>query len=66
MTKNTYLPHKNIHKKSWQSPNQYTSNQNDHILVDGRHALSIMAVSICRGADHNSDHQFDQVKYQQR
>ena len=34
--------------------------------MDGRNALSIMAVSSCRGADHNSDHQLDRAKYQHR
>jgi hypothetical protein len=41
----------------WQSPDERTNNQIDHVLVDGRHASSIIDVKICRGADCDLDNQ---------
>jgi len=34
--KSTYFPHKNIHDKTWQSPEEKTNNQIYHVLVVGR------------------------------
>jgi hypothetical protein len=33
----TYFPHKNICMEIWQATDGQTSNQRDHLLVDGRH-----------------------------
>jgi len=54
--KSTYIPHINIHKETWQSPDRRTSNQRDHILVDGRNRSSNMDVRRCRGADCDMNH----------
>jgi hypothetical protein len=62
----TYFPHKNINKDTWQSPDRRTNNQIDHVLVDGRHASSIMDVRSCRAADCDSDHHIVRIKCQQK
>jgi len=43
----TYFPHKNINKETWQSPERRTNNQMYCVLVDGRHASSIIVVRGC-------------------
>jgi hypothetical protein len=43
-----YFPHKNVHKKSWQSADGRTNNEFDRLLVDRRHASSIMDVGSCK------------------
>jgi hypothetical protein len=42
-----YFPHKNINKGTWQSSDRRTNNQIHHVMVDGRHASSIMVVRSC-------------------
>ena len=37
----TIFPHKNIHKLTWKSPNGFTSNQIDHILINGKWRRSL-------------------------
>ena len=52
----TRFQHLDIHKATWQSPDQRTRNQIDHIVIDGRHASSILDVRTLRGANMDSDH----------
>ena len=52
----TCLPHKEIHKQTWRSPDGKTNNQTDYILTDKRNASSILDVKSCRGANSDSDH----------
>ncbi|XP_055371836.1 uncharacterized protein LOC129605867 [Condylostylus longicornis] len=57
--------HKRIHKYTWKIPGG-GNNQIDHILVDRRHATTILDVKSCRGADCDSDHYLIWVKFRQR
>jgi hypothetical protein len=40
-----------LHKVTWQSPDNETGNQIDHILVDRRHYMNICDVRSTRGAE---------------
>ena len=62
----TLFQHKRIHKETGNSPNEFTSNQIDHVMIDYRHATSILDVKSCRGADCDSDHYMVKIKYRQR
>lgn len=48
----TMFPHKNIHKLTWKSPDSSTTNQIDHIFVNGGHCWSLPDVR----ADVYTDH----------
>jgi hypothetical protein len=52
----TLFQHKRIHKETWRSPDETTSNQIDHATIDSQHATDILDVKTCRCADCNSDH----------
>jgi hypothetical protein len=52
----TYIMHKRIHLKTWQSPDGHTSNQIDHCLIDGRHLSDVKDVRARRGANKDSEH----------
>jgi len=53
VVKSTKLPHRNIHKYIWTSPDGKTHDQIDHILIDRRWHLSILDVPSFRGADYD-------------
>ena len=44
------------HKTTWNSPDGKTTNQIDHIAVNGKWRRSLQDVRVYRGADVNSDH----------
>ena len=52
----TIFPHKTIHKNTWIFPDGKTSNQIDHIAVNGKWMRSLQDVRTYCGADVNSDH----------
>ena len=53
---NNYFAHKNIHKKTWRSPDGNTNNEIDYICISKRWRSAIQDVRVYRGADVGSDH----------
>ena len=53
-------------KATWLSPDQNTKNQIDHVVIDGRHASSVMDVRVIRGANIGSDHYLVAAKVRTR
>jgi hypothetical protein len=62
----TLFQHKIIHKETWRSPDETTSNQSDHVMIDTPHATDILDVKSCRFSDCDSDHYMVKIKYRQR
>ncbi|XP_055632878.1 uncharacterized protein LOC129773303 [Toxorhynchites rutilus septentrionalis] len=54
--RSTFFPRKDIHKATWRSPDQHTTNQIDHVLIEGRFFSNITNIRSLRGADIDSDH----------
>jgi len=54
--KSKIFTHRNIHKRTWTSPDRKTHNQNDHILRDRVRPSSILDVPPFNGADCGTDH----------
>jgi hypothetical protein len=44
IVKSTMIPHRNIHKFTWISPDEKTHSQIDHILIDRRQDSSVLDV----------------------
>ncbi|CAG2222390.1 unnamed protein product [Mytilus edulis] len=60
----TLFKHKDIHKITWNSPNNRDKNQIDHIIIDGKWRRSLLDKRAFRGADVNSDHHLVIAKLQ--
>lgn len=55
---NSFFKHKNIHKKTWRSPDGPTTNEIDYICINKRWQSVLQDVRSCRGADIGSDHYY--------
>jgi hypothetical protein len=62
IVKSTPLPHRDIHKHTWTSPDGVTHNQIDHVLTDKRCHSNILDVRSFRGADCDTDHYLEVAK----
>jgi hypothetical protein len=60
------LPHRNIHKYTWTSPDAKTHNQIDHFLVDRQRHSNILDVRSYRAADCDTDHYLVVLKVRER
>ena len=54
----TLFKHKEIHKLTWNSPNNRDKNQIDHVIRNGKWRRSLLGTRSYRGAGVNSDHHF--------
>jgi hypothetical protein len=54
--KSTTLPHRDIHKHTWTSPDGITHNLIDHVVIDKRRHSNILDVRSFRGANCDTDH----------
>ena len=52
----TMVPHKDIHRYTWTSPNGQYRNQIDHVVIRSNFKRSVQDVKAYRGADVASDH----------
>ena len=50
------IPHRDVHKLTWYSPNGRDKNQIDHLMINGMWRWSLLVVWVRRGADVGSDH----------
>ena len=53
---NTFFPHKNIHKITWNSITKIIKNQIDHFCINKKFGSAVQDVRAFRGADIGSDH----------
>jgi hypothetical protein len=60
----TLFKHKDIHKITWNSPNNRDKNQINHIITNGKWRRSLLDTRAYRGADVNSDHHLIIAKLQ--
>ena len=66
VVKSTMFPHRNIRKYTWTSPDGYTHNQIDHVLINRRRHSSLLDVRSFRGADCDSDQYLVVAKLRER
>jgi hypothetical protein len=64
--KSTVLPHGNIHKYTWKSPDRKRHNQCDHILTDRQRLSSVLDARIFRAADRDTEHYLVVAKIRER
>ena len=50
----TLFDHRTIHKTTWRSPDNVTSNQIDHVMINGKWRKSLLDVRTYRRADIGS------------
>ena len=62
----TCFPHRRIHKQTWKSPDEYTVNQIDHVLISKRWASNVLDVRSYRGANCDTDHYLVKTTYRCR
>ncbi|PNF36586.1 hypothetical protein B7P43_G15045 [Cryptotermes secundus] len=60
------VPHRNIHKFTWTSPDGKIHNQIEHILIDRRRHASILDGRLFRAADCDTDHYLVVAKVRER
>jgi hypothetical protein len=48
----TMFNHRDIHKRTWKSPNRNVFNQIDHVLLDARHCSDLMDDRSYRGGQY--------------
>jgi hypothetical protein len=66
IVKSTTFPHRNIHKRTWTSPDGVTHNQINHGLIDKRRHSNILDVRSFRGADCDTNHYLVVAKLRER
>ncbi|XP_043065425.1 uncharacterized protein LOC122320881 [Drosophila ficusphila] len=66
VVRSTGFRHLDIHKATWLSPDRLTRNQIDHVVIDARHASSVLDVRSCRGPNIDSDHYLVAAKIRTR
>jgi hypothetical protein len=66
VVKSTMFPHRKIRKYTQTSPEGYTHNQIDYILIDRRWYSSMLDVRSYRGADCDTDHYLVVAKLRER
>ncbi|XP_049304006.1 uncharacterized protein LOC125776321 [Bactrocera dorsalis] len=62
----TRFQHKKIYQATWLSPDRKTTNQIDHVVIDGRHVSSVLDVRALRGPNIDSDHYLVAAKIRTR
>ncbi|XP_067648027.1 uncharacterized protein [Eurosta solidaginis] len=62
----TRFMHKKINQATWLSPDRNTRNQIDYVVIDGRHASSVLGERTIRGPDIDSDHYLVAAKIRTR
>jgi hypothetical protein len=62
----TTLPHRDIHKHIWTSPDCVTHNQIDHVLIDKIRHSNTLDFRSFRGADCDTDHYLVVAKLRER
>jgi hypothetical protein len=66
VVKSNMVPHRNIHKYTWTSPDGKPHNQIDRILIDRRWHSSILDVRSFSGADCDTDNYLLVAKVRER